>query len=306
VVERHKSMRLQLPPVISSVLLNIGSNTQPLNPPAGSNSTAVVAFEPIVYAQIQPCQRLYVVPAAVSNESGLALMGVYNANGLSSSLAEPVGNGRKWQRVIGETSPHKTVPVVSMYSVLESLRGVRILLLKTDMQGYDFHALQSAGNKLKSVPYIMAECSVEDTYSYGGVGAANDYCHHHLPHFLSLGYIPRGVGLPRNKWLVAPAGGVEAARQYCEGLAKRRRRREAQAGNLEANGFWQLNQTSPVTQGPEEFAQGVGNVWPPWYLLPGARRCSRCSESDLAFVDGKYTRKELVDMMVDPEQLPSS
>ena len=77
----------QLPHATRHVLLNIGSNLQPVRPPPNDNSTVAIVFEPIVAAKIVPESRLYVVSAAVSDESGLTTMGVFNQDGVSSSLA---------------------------------------------------------------------------------------------------------------------------------------------------------------------------------------------------------------------------
>jgi hypothetical protein len=47
-----------------------------------NESVAVLAFEPIVYDKINPLDRLFVVPAAVPSEEGVASMGVHNALGV--------------------------------------------------------------------------------------------------------------------------------------------------------------------------------------------------------------------------------
>jgi len=57
-------LALPLPPSIDRLIVNIGSNTDPLLP--SDASTAALAFEPIVPYRIKPSPNLYVVPAAVS------------------------------------------------------------------------------------------------------------------------------------------------------------------------------------------------------------------------------------------------
>ena len=69
-------------PSIRFLYLNIGANLSPLIPPVVNESVAVLAFEPIVYDKINPLDRLFVVPAAVPSEEGVASMGVHNALGV--------------------------------------------------------------------------------------------------------------------------------------------------------------------------------------------------------------------------------
>ena len=286
------------------VYLNIGANLQPLIPPNSNKSVAVVAFEPIVYAGIPPRKRMHVVPAAVGSEDGLATMGIYGANGLSSSLSAPAsglkGSDGRWQYVetkvdrlnkaVGsrENSSHQslTVPVMSMASVLRAVqdRGRRRLwFAKTDMQGHDFEALRSAGADLRAVPYVMAEVAIENNFAYDGV--ANDYCRDHLPHMLSLGYSPVGVSVARGRYLIPPAGGERSARNYCDGLRSTPRH----LGKLEGNAFWQLN-TSDLKPPPE-------TQWPAAFWRHGARN----STGGLHYIDGTgYTKKDFWEHMYTP------
>lgn len=43
----------------------------------------------------------------------------------------------------------------------------RVDMLCLDLQGYELAAIQSLGNQLQSVKYIIAECSIESTYDGG-------------------------------------------------------------------------------------------------------------------------------------------
>ncbi len=43
----------------------------------------------------------------------------------------------------------------------------RVDMLCLDLQGYELAAIQSLGNRLQSVKYIIAECSIESTYDGG-------------------------------------------------------------------------------------------------------------------------------------------
>lgn len=81
-------------PGIAAVMLNIGTNMNPLMPPANDSSTVVVAFEPVVPAHLIHVKhpRLFIVPAAVGTDDGLVEMNVYGRSttyaGSSSSLLE--------------------------------------------------------------------------------------------------------------------------------------------------------------------------------------------------------------------------
>ena len=77
-----------LPPAVTRLYVNIGSNDSPQLAPA-DNISATIAFEPVVGCRIKRAHNLFVVHAAVSDEASLASMNVLNSHGLSSSLAEP-------------------------------------------------------------------------------------------------------------------------------------------------------------------------------------------------------------------------
>jgi hypothetical protein len=184
----------------------------------------VVAFEPIVHGKIEAAERLYVVPAAVSIADGVSTMRVLGSSGLSSSLAQP---SKVAMEVMAEKSSDRSirlVPVLAMKSVLDSLQQ-QIVFMKTDMQGFDFQTLQSAGRQLaERVHYIHSEVFYDGGQSYtGGVllvggefreslracengpfnpstplalhgfrstpsGVSNDFCKDWLPHMLGIGY----------------------------------------------------------------------------------------------------------------------
>jgi hypothetical protein len=87
---------IRLADSVRTVLVNIGSNLEPLLPPDNDPTVAAIAFEPIVHCNVSQLHpRLYVVPAAVSSEDGLATMEVLHVNGVSSSLSSPVTAVRK-------------------------------------------------------------------------------------------------------------------------------------------------------------------------------------------------------------------
>lgn len=200
-----------LPPNIQSVLLNIGSNLDPVLPPSEDESIAAIAFEPLVAAAIKPHPRLYVVPAAVSSSHGLAMMDVLNRHGVSSSLSKHVS--KPFARAAWATSsvPARVVPVITMLDVLNSIpSSISIMYLKTDMQGYDFNAVQSAGKALTRVPYVMTEVYLQNRSTYANV--SNDFCNDWLPHMLKIGYIPRSLSTYSG---IVPHMDTAQAQHYC-------------------------------------------------------------------------------------------
>lgn len=132
-------------------------------------------------------RQLSVIYAAVSDKSGVASMTRNNFNGLSSSLGK-VAKEDFWntdkdrgdgQRII--------VPVITLTSLLHAIpSSVKVSLLKTDMQGFDFTAIQAAGSALKDkVSHIINEVWFDDVYSYD---VENDLCRDWLPFMTGLGY----------------------------------------------------------------------------------------------------------------------
>jgi FkbM family methyltransferase len=144
-----------LPATAKRVWLDIGSNVHGVAPPE-EESVIVIAFEPLVHANISRRRRLYVVPAAVSDESGLTTMITYNS-GLSGSLGAP-SKQAPWNDPSRGELQTVVVPVVTMASVLASVRSsLNIVYLKTDVQGFDATVLRAAGPALRRVQYIQSE-----------------------------------------------------------------------------------------------------------------------------------------------------
>ena len=194
-------MLLELPTGTLRVLLNIGSNLRPLLPPPNDTSVVSIAYEPIVASQIPSRERLIVVPAAVSDESGVMSMSILNKNGVSSSLASK--HKYPSNLILGGAQRSVAVPVVTMSSVLGSIReGVAIWYLKTDMQGFDARALAASGSVLRRVHYVTAETYLLGVASYDGV--ANDFCRDLLPRMLEQSFIPLGLRGGRARWQLGP------------------------------------------------------------------------------------------------------
>ena len=218
-------MLLDLPATAKSVLLNIGSNRDPILPPANDTSVVAVAFEPMVPELIEPHERLFVVPAAVSAEPGIASMARTGGNSTAASLA-PMAD-KKLQRwltknifgkSVGEgstevTGPKRTppatktsgmriVPIVAMSALLGSLRDdLDLWYLKTDMQGFDYTgALHAAGSGIGRFHYVASEVHLLGVEAYAGV--SNDYCARTLPWMLSHGFEPYAL---LTFWSLSPA-----------------------------------------------------------------------------------------------------
>ena len=119
------------------------------------SSVITLAFEPVVPQLIDTTvDRLFVVPAAVSDESGITTMKVENANGGSSSLSSVDHRARAWGDG-GDRVPARVVPVVTMQSVMASLpASLTVWYLKTDTQGFDTRILKAAGDALPRIHYV--------------------------------------------------------------------------------------------------------------------------------------------------------
>ena len=169
---------LALPQEAKFALLNIGSNIDPIGGPAENDpSILTVAFEPLVHSDVRRRPRLYVVPAAISDAAGLALMNTFAGNnGLSSSLLSPAYTDY-WNAHKASTS---IVPVVSAKAALAMIpRRIEMWLLKTDLQGLDTHVLRAGGEELRRLHYITSEASILGLRSYRG--SHNDFCADMLP-----------------------------------------------------------------------------------------------------------------------------
>jgi hypothetical protein len=233
---------------VTRLYMNIGSNVDPVMAPS-AKGTATISFEPVVGCSIKPALGLHVIHAAVSDENGFASIGVYNAGGLSSSLAEPApALSARLDANPAFRKPPKLVPMVAMTSVLGALPPppLELWFLKTDMQGYDFKALGSAGPRLRRASFLVTEVWVfsRDGGSYAGV--RNDYCRDWLPYMLGLGFIPTGLQReqPRPKFQLfndrnhgkSAAGFIAMARAFCKAdelRVKKKREDEIRTDKLE-------------------------------------------------------------------------
>jgi hypothetical protein len=87
-------------------------------------------------------------------------MRVHNMKGVSSSLAAPADPTLPWTGNHKDGwPPFQIVPVLSMTTLLDSIpREINIKHLKTDMQGFDFAAVSSAGRAIRRIPEVRCLC----------------------------------------------------------------------------------------------------------------------------------------------------
>lgn len=114
-------------------------------------------------------------------------MQVHNVGGASSSLAAPTNKKAFWAGTKNDGWPsHQIVPVLSMATLLSSIPStINIKHLKTDMQGFDFAAVSSAGRNIRRIPEVYAEVYI-GTASYEGVH--NDLWKDWEPYMITMGY----------------------------------------------------------------------------------------------------------------------
>ena len=238
---------IEYPPSVKHVVINIGSNLDPLmpDPKVLGPCARSIAVEPIVGCQIKSHRQLDVLHAAIGggnagNTGGVASMNVYNNNGVSSSLAKPAEdafwnnqkhgkrrkNGRK--RYDGSI---KLVPLLTLESLLNSIpQHIQIVAMKTDMQGYDFVAIQGGGQTLlERVPHLMTEVWDDDVYSYN---AKNDLCRDWLPYMTQLGY-----DLVKTRYETDPQKVIEYCKQRLIDFPTRPSVNES-AGLHENDAYW--------------------------------------------------------------------
>jgi hypothetical protein len=208
---------LDLPESITSLIINVGSNLDPPMPPENNKSIAVIAVEPILRtaARIPVHERLYTIVCAIANTPRFQIMNTYNAGGLSSSLS-PLANEGAWFKTYTDVDPRKglgakknpdfveaktkhqgsfqIVPVLPLSMLLDSIPAhLEILDLHTDMQGYDFMAIMSAGRSLLRVHRLQTEVWLKHPV-YKGVN--NSFEDDWKPYMTSLGYrVDKVVGM---------------------------------------------------------------------------------------------------------------
>jgi len=203
----HLAVFDRLPNSTRAIMMNIGSNIDPVQVDRETThyqKTAVIAFEPIVPHLIPESPNLFVVPAAVAAEDGVAMMLVLGRSlkwvGSSSSLAALSNTSYSPTAKLLRSQPKgmaarskgtvRVVPIISMRGVMASLPHLPCLYLKTDMQGYDFSSLASVGNEILRFQYLRTEVYLSRSMF---IGVQNDFCKNWLPHMTHLGFTLVGL-----------------------------------------------------------------------------------------------------------------
>jgi FkbM family methyltransferase len=225
---------LDLPPFATSIVLNIGSNRDPILPKQSAGPCALtIAFEPIFPELIPHHPQIFVVPAAVSDTASLATMYAYNNHGASSSLSKPAqdsfwNSGKKNKGI-------KIVPVISMKDVLNSIPpNATIDFIQTDTQGYDFAIIRSSIQEIRqrNVKFLKTETWTDNTITYKGVD--NDLCQHWIPFMTEHGYELVGT-VPHDRTVNYMSH--SDVMQSCQSQLHMTR----QAGLKEADALWKLS-----------------------------------------------------------------
>jgi hypothetical protein len=178
-------------------------------PPEDDDSVGVLAVEPVLKtaARIPVHARLFVLVCAIADSPRFQSFNHYNAGGLSSSLA-PLANDREWWKKYTDVDPRKgfsarknpdfedakkvhqhtmsIVPVMPLKMLLNSIpHDIEITELHTDMQGYDFIAIKSAGKSIHRIKKLQTEVHLKAEI-YAGVN--NDFDTDWVPYMKQIGY----------------------------------------------------------------------------------------------------------------------
>lgn len=157
---------------IRRLYINVGPNITPLMPDENDDGLAVLAVEANIqlFNSMPRHPRLFVVYAAIGAAPGFAQFQTYNWMGQSGSLSVTAKNGTEEFAATNLPERSLLVPVLTMHLLLSAIPShIRILFLKTDMQGHDYAALVSAGSLLNRVGKIMCECYSAGTSTYQSV-----------------------------------------------------------------------------------------------------------------------------------------
>jgi FkbM family methyltransferase len=249
--EDAPSVFLDLPLSVKEIVINVGSNLDPIMPSFTMGPCAhSIAIEPIVGCQIMNHRQLSVINAAVSDKPGVASMIKNNFDGQSSSLAkvtqEDFWNNDKTR----EDGKRVIVPVITLSSILNAIPSrVKVSFIKTDMQGFDFVAIKAAGQALRDrVTHILNEVWFDDVYSYE---AENDLCRDWLPFMTGLGYVLKKIDVQLGHFdgISGEIADTNMIKAMCEKQLNEhpvRPKVEENPGLVEGNVYWVRNDTTDV------------------------------------------------------------
>jgi FkbM family methyltransferase len=188
------------PPSVKRVFVNVGSNRDPnADGHLDEEDLALIAVEPILeVAAVIPRvhSRVFVIAAAISNVTGFANFHIYNGNGESSSLAAvPDKADAKYAFFAADDKrpanlpPAAFVPVLTLKMLLDAIPPhLRIVVLKTDMQGFDFTAVAAAGRTVLRAERVLAEVTCND-FTFNPRAPSNDLQRDWLPYMEELGFV---------------------------------------------------------------------------------------------------------------------
>lgn len=191
---KSSSNFLSFPLGTKGVILNIGSHDDP--PESSRDDIVVIAVEPDVrtinkfISRVGTKNRLYVIPCALSSETGFFTMFKYN-NGESTSLAqttnEDLWNLRSMKNEEGEVAGEPFhVPVLTLKMLLDAIPPeIDIIHIKVDAQGFDLSIISSASHSLNRVLSFCTEIAIFGKASYADV--KNDIILHWLPWWKQAG-----------------------------------------------------------------------------------------------------------------------
>ena len=236
--QKKKVVVLDLPPSVKEIVLNIGSNKDPILPRAASGPCAVtLAFEPVIPELIP--EHPQILPEAVSDSSSLATMYKYNRDGVSSSLSKTAADS--FWNTGDKKMGVKIVPVASMADVLQSIPShVTIDFIQTDAQGYDFAMIQAGIEKIlaRGVKFPKTETYTDNVITYQGVD--NDLCLHWIPFMTANGYSLIGTTHDYNQGF----NPVDKVLQAC--ARQQKSSSDPKAGLKEADALWKLSSVTGV------------------------------------------------------------
>lgn len=185
---------ITLPKGTTGVKINVGANYRPLvecNP-----FETIVCFlfdiqnDPIQYLrdQYKDNSNTYIFTLGVSDYDGLAAFPTlgYGGEAQSTSLSDP-NQDAGWNT--GENRGHiDWSGVITLAHLIDSIDPeIPIMMLATDMQGHDFTAIVSAGDRLRRVQALQVELYKDGIATYAGV--RNDYEADWLPYMTKMGFV---------------------------------------------------------------------------------------------------------------------
>ena len=199
-------IKLDLPPGVTSVVIDIGAFDTPIEP--SDPSQVVIAVEPLPdkCADIlrKRLDNVILLCAAVADERGVALFHTYGTLGLESGGAHTGVASSLAPLAPGATEPEDEytprspwgkliVATVTLGDVIGLVPwNVTIALLKTDMQGFDFTALRSAGSALRRCSALKTECWAAGHATYTlppHLGNTNSFDDDFVPYLSRMGFV---------------------------------------------------------------------------------------------------------------------